>query len=513
MSKKPTVLMILDGYGLNDKVEGNAVKEANTPVMDQLMAECPYVKGLASGMAVGLPEGQMGNSEVGHLNMGAGRIVYQELTRITKEIQDGDFFKNEALLHAVKNAKDNGTALHLFGLLSDGGVHSHITHLFGLLELAKREGLENVYVHCFLDGRDTPPQSGKGYVQELTDKLAELGVGKIATVMGRYYAMDRDNRWDRVERAYNALTKGMGIPAESGVAAVQNSYNNDKNDEFVEPAVVMENGKPVATIKDGDSVIFFNFRPDRAREITRAFCCDDFNGFAREKRIQTTYVCFTDYDETIPNKEVAFHKVAITNTFGEFLAAHGLKQARIAETEKYAHVTFFFNGGVEEPNEGEDRILVKSPKVATYDLKPEMSAPEVCEKLVDAIKSQKYDVIIINFANPDMVGHTGVEKAAIAAVETVDSCVGKAVAAIKEVNGQLFICADHGNAEQLIDYETGAPFTAHTTNPVPFILVNADPSYTLREGGCLADIAPTLIELMGMEQPKEMTGKSLLIKK
>lgn len=513
MSKKPTVLMILDGYGLNDSTTGNAVFEGRTPVMDKLMADCPFVKGNASGMAVGLPEGQMGNSEVGHLNMGAGRIVYQELTRITKEIQDGDFFKNEALLHAVKNAKDNGTALHLFGLLSDGGVHSHITHLFGLLELAKREGLENVYVHCFLDGRDTPPQSGKGYVQELTDKLAELGVGKIATVMGRYYAMDRDNRWDRVERAYNALTKGMGIPAESGVAAVQNSYNNGKNDEFVEPAVVMENGKPVATIEDGDSVIFFNFRPDRAREITRAFCCDDFTGFAREKRIQTTYVCFTDYDETIPNKEVAFHKVAITNTFGEFLAAHGLKQARIAETEKYAHVTFFFNGGVEEPNEGEDRILVKSPKVATYDLKPEMSAPEVCEKLVDAIKSQKYDVIIINFANPDMVGHTGVEKAAIAAVETVDSCVGKAVAAIKEVNGQMFICADHGNAEQLIDYETGAPFTAHTTNPVPFILVNADPSYTLREGGCLADIAPTLIELMGMEQPKEMTGKSLLIKK
>ena len=513
MSKKPTVLMILDGYGLNDRVEGNAIKQANTPVMDKLMAEYPYVKGLASGMAVGLPEGQMGNSEVGHLNMGAGRIVYQELTRITKEIQDGDFFKNEALLHAVKNAKENGSALHLFGLLSDGGVHSHITHLFGLLELAKKEGLEKVYVHCFLDGRDTPPQSGKGYVQELTDKLAELGVGKIATGMGRYYAMDRDNRWDRVERAYNAITKGLGVSAESGVAAVQNSYNNGKNDEFVEPAVVMENGKPVATVQDGDSVIFFNFRPDRAREITRAFCCDDFDGFAREKRIQTTYVCFTDYDETIPNKEVAFHKVAITNTFGEFLAAHSLKQARIAETEKYAHVTFFFNGGVEEPNEGEDRILVKSPKVATYDLKPEMSAPEVCEKLVGAIKSQKYDVIIINFANPDMVGHTGVQKAAIQAIEVVDGCVGKAVDAIKEVNGQLFICADHGNAEQLIDYETGAPFTAHTTNPVPFILVNADPSYTLREGGCLADIAPTLIELMGMEQPKEMTGKSLLIKK
>ena len=514
MSKKPVLLCIMDGFGWTpNETYGNAVVAAKKPYLDALMAKYPMTTIEASGMAVGLPDGQMGNSEVGHTNMGAGRIVYQELTRITKEIQDGDFFKNEALLHAVKNAKENGSALHLFGLLSDGGVHSHITHLFGLLELAKKEGLEKVYVHCFLDGRDTPPQSGKGYVQELTDKLAELGVGKIATVMGRYYAMDRDNRWDRVERAYNAITKGLGVSAESGVAAVQNSYNNGKNDEFVEPAVVMENGKPVATVQDGDSVIFFNFRPDRAREITRAFCCDDFDGFAREKRIQTTYVCFTDYDETIPNKEVAFHKVAITNTFGEFLAAHGLKQARIAETEKYAHVTFFFNGGVEEPNEGEDRILVKSPKVATYDLKPEMSAPEVCEKLVGAIKSQKYDVIIINFANPDMVGHTGVQKAAIQAIEVVYGCVGKAVDAIKEVNGQLFICADHGNAEQLIDYETGAPFTAHTTNPVPFILVNADPSYTLREGGCLADIAPTLIELMGMEQPKEMTGKSLLIKK
>lgn len=513
MSKKPTVLMILDGYGLNDKVEGNAVKEAKTPVMDSLMKEYPFVKGNASGMAVGLPDGQMGNSEVGHLNMGAGRIVYQELTRITKEIQDGDFFQNEALLKAVKNAKENGSSLHMYGLLSDGGVHSHITHLFGLLELAKREGVEKVYVHCFLDGRDTPPQSGKGYVQELTDKMNELGVGKIATVMGRYYAMDRDNRWDRVERAYQAITKGIGVAAVSGVEAVQNSYDNGKNDEFVEPAVVMENGKPTATIQDGDSVIFFNFRPDRAREITRVFCCDDFKGFEREKRLDVTYVCFTDYDETIPNKEVAFHKVGITNTFGEFLAANGLKQARIAETEKYAHVTFFFNGGVEEPNPGEDRILVKSPKVATYDLQPEMSAPEVCSKLVEAIKSDKYDVIIINFANPDMVGHTGVESAAISAIETVDACVGKAVEAIKEVNGQLFICADHGNAEQLVDYETGEPFTAHTTNQVPFILVNADPSYVLREGGCLADIAPTLIELMGLKQPKEMTGESLLIKK
>ena len=513
MSKKPTVLMILDGYGLNDKVEGNAVAQAKTPVMDKLMAECPFVKGNASGLAVGLPDGQMGNSEVGHLNMGAGRIVYQELTRITKEIQDGDFFKNEALLHAVKSAKENGSALHLFGLLSDGGVHSHNTHLYALLELAKREGLENVYVHCFLDGRDTPPASGKGYVEQLVDKMKEIGVGQVATVMGRYYAMDRDNRWDRVELAYNAMVKGEGAEAACGICAVQNSYDNGKNDEFVVPAVVKKDGAPVATIKDKDSVIFFNFRPDRAREITRAFCADEFDGFAREKRLDLTYVCFTEYDETIPNKEVAFHKVSITNTFGEFLAAHNMTQARIAETEKYAHVTFFFNGGVEEPNKGEDRILVKSPKVATYDLKPEMSAYEVCDKLTGAIRSEKYDVIIINFANPDMVGHTGIQAAAIAAVEAVDECVGKTVEALKEVGGQMFICADHGNAEQLIDYETGAPFTAHTTNPVPFILVNADPAYKLREGGCLADIIPTLLELMGMEQPAEMTGKSLLIKK
>lgn len=513
MSKKPTVLMILDGYGLNEKKEANAVAEANTPVIDKLMAECPFVKGYASGMAVGLPEGQMGNSEVGHLNMGAGRIVYQELTRITKEIQDGIFFQNEALLKAVKNVKEKGTDLHLFGLLSDGGVHSHNTHLYGLLELAKKEGVQNVYVHCFLDGRDTPPASGKGYVQELADKMQEIGIGKIATVMGRYYAMDRDNRWDRVELAYRAMVNGQGETAESAVEAVADSYSKEKYDEFVMPSVVMENGAPTATIKDGDSVIFYNFRPDRAREMTRAFCSDDFNGFAREKRINTVFVCFSEYDITIPNKEVAFHKVAITNTFGEFLAANKKTQARIAETEKYAHVTFFFNGGVEEPNEGEDRILVNSPKVATYDLKPEMSAYEVCDKLVEAIKSCKYDVIIINFANPDMVGHTGVEAAAIKAIETVDECVGKAVAAVKEVDGTMFVCADHGNAEQLVDYETGAPFTAHTINPVPFILVNYKEGYTLREGGCLADIAPTLIEIMGMEQPKEMTGKSLLIKK
>ena len=512
MSKKPMVLMILDGYGLNDNPEGNAIAMAKTPVMDGLMKHYPFVKGNASGLAVGLPEGQMGNSEVGHMNMGAGRIVYQELTRITKAIQDGDFFKNEALVKAVENAKVKNSALHLFGLVSDGGVHSHNTHIYGLLELAKRHGLTKVYVHVFLDGRDTPPTSGKDFVQELTDKMQEIGVGEVASVMGRYYAMDRDNRWDRVEKAYNALTRGEGNEAADGVSAIAASYAAGVNDEFVLPAVVKKDGRPVATIQDGDSVIFFNFRPDRARELTRAFCCDEFDGFPREKRLNLTYVCFTDYDATIPNKLVAFHKVELHNTFGEYLAARDMTQVRIAETEKYAHVTFFFNGGVEEPNKGEDRILVKSPKVATYDLQPEMSAPEVCDKLVEAIKSDKYDVIIVNFANPDMVGHTGVIPAAVKAIETVDGCVGRAVEALKEVDGQMFICADHGNAEMMIDYKTGEPWTAHTTNPVPFILVNADPAYKLRENGCLADIAPTLIELMGMEQPKEMTGKSLLVK-
>ena len=513
MKKKPTVLMILDGYGLNKSCEHNAVCEAKTPVMDQLMSQCPYVSGQASGLAVGLPDGQMGNSEVGHLNMGAGRIVYQELTRITKSIEDGDFFENEELLKAVQNAKEKGTALHMYGLLSDGGVHSHITHVFGLLELAKRQGLKKVYVHCFLDGRDTPPESGKGYVEQLTAKMKELGVGEVGMISGRYYAMDRDNRWDRVEKAYRTLTLGEGVNGgEDPAAAVQASYDDGKTDEFMLPTVMQKDGKPVAAIQEGDSIIFFNFRPDRAREITRAFCDPEFAGFERERIQDLTYVCFTDYDETIPNKLVAFKKEEIKNTFGEWLAANHMTQARIAETEKYAHVTFFFNGGVEEPNEGEDRILVKSPKVATYDLQPEMSAYEVCDKLVEAIRSQKYDVIIINFANPDMVGHTGVEKAAIAAIEAVDACVGRAVEAIREVDGQMFICADHGNAEQLIDEETGEPFTAHTTNPVPFILVNADPSYKLREGGCLADIAPTLIEMMGMEQPKEMSGKSLIIK-
>lgn len=512
MSKKPTVLMILDGYGLNEKVDGNAVVQAKTPTMDRLMKEYPFVKGNASGMAVGLPEGQMGNSEVGHLNMGAGRIVYQELTRITKEIEDGVFFENEALLSAMNNCKENNSALHLFGLLSDGGVHSHNTHLYGTLQMAKKQGLDKVYVHAFLDGRDTAPTSGKGFMEELCAKMKEIGIGEVATVSGRYYAMDRDNRWERVEQAYRAITKGEGVLANDAVEAITDSYAKEVNDEFVLPTVITRNGAPLATVKDHDSIIFFNFRPDRAREITRAFCADDFDGFDRGARIQTTFVCFTEYDVTIPNKQIAFNKVAITNTFGEFLAAHGMKQARIAETEKYAHVTFFFNGGVEEPNEGEDRILVKSPKVATYDLQPEMSAFEVCDKLVQAIESLEYDVIIINFANPDMVGHTGVEAAAIKAIEAVDSCVQRAVDAIKKVDGQMFICADHGNAEQLIDYETNASFTAHTTNPVPFILVNADPVYRLRENGCLADIIPTLIELMGMEQPKEMTGKSLLIR-
>lgn len=519
MSKKPVVLLILDGYGINERTEGNAVAMAKTPVMDSLMKEYPFVKGNASGMAVGLPDGQMGNSEVGHLNMGAGRIVYQELTRITKEIQDGDFFKNDALMSAVNNCKANNSAFHMFGLLSDGGVHSHNTHLYGLLELAKREGLEKVYVHCFLDGRDTPPQSAKGFVEDLEAEMAKIGVGKIATVSGRYYAMDRDNNYDRVEKAYLALTKGEGVSADSAPAGVQASYDAGVNDEFVVPFVVKENGAPVATINDKDSVVFFNFRPDRAREITHCFCDDDFDKFDRGARKDVTFVCFSDYDPLIPNKDVAFKKVEVTNTFGEWLANNGMKQARIAETEKYAHVTFFFNGGIEKANENEDRILVNSPKyVPTYDKKPRMSAYTVTDKLSEAITAKDengdayYDVIICNLANPDMVGHTGVIEAGVKAVEVIDECVGEIVNLVKEVDGVMFICADHGNVEQLIDYETGAPFTAHTTNPVPFILVNADPSYKLRENGCLADIIPTLIECMGMEKPAEMTGESLIIK-
>ncbi len=513
MRKKPTVLMILDGFGLNEQKEGNAVYQAKTPNLDALMKEYPFAEGNASGLAVGLPDGQMGNSEVGHLNMGAGRIVYQELTRISKEIADGDFFQNQALKAGMENVKKNDSSLHLYGLLSDGGVHSHNTHLYGLLEMAKREGISKVYVHCFLDGRDTSPTSGKGYMEELEQKMKEIGVGSIASVMGRYYVMDRDNRWERVETAYKAIAMGEGRQTNDAVGAVAASYEEGVTDEFVVPTVVIKDGAPVATVKDKDTIIFYNFRPDRAREITRAFCADEFDGFDRGSRRDVTYVCFTEYDVTIPNKQIAFHKVELHNTFGQFLASQGLKQARIAETEKYAHVTFFFNGGVEEPNEGEERILVNSPKVATYDLKPEMSAYEVCENLVNAIKSDKFDVIIINFANPDMVGHTGVLPAAISAVEAVDECVGKAVAALKEVDGAMFLCADHGNAEQLIDAQTGESFTAHTINPVPFVLINYDEAYALREGGCLADIAPTLIEMMHLTKPEEMTGTSLLIKK
>ncbi|MBR3811410.1 MAG: 2,3-bisphosphoglycerate-independent phosphoglycerate mutase [Agathobacter sp.] len=514
MSKKPVVLMVLDGYGLNENPEGNTVAMANTPVMDKLMAECPFVKGNASGLAVGLPDGQMGNSEVGHMNIGAGRIIYQDLTRITKEINDGTFFDNKALLAAIENCKANNSDLHLWGLLSDGGVHSHITHIYGILEMAKKNGLENVYVHCFLDGRDTPPASAKGFVADLEAKMAEIGVGKIASLSGRYYAMDRDNNWDRVEKAYNTLVAGEGVQETDAVEAMQKSYDNGVTDEFVLPTVITENGAPRAIVKANDSVVFFNFRPDRAREMTRAFCDDNFTGFERKTGfLPLTYVCFKDYDETIPNKIIAFEKESITNTLGEYLAKCGKKQLRLAETEKYAHVTFFFNGGVEEPNVEEKRLLVNSPKeVATYDLKPEMSAPEVGVDLVEAIKSDEYDVIVINFANPDMVGHTGSIPAAVAAVERVDSLVGDAVEAVKEVGGVMFICADHGNAEKMVDYETGKPHTAHTTNPVPFILVNGEENWKLREGGCLADIAPTLLEIMGLEQPVEMTGKSLLVK-
>lgn len=521
MKKKPVILMILDGYGLNERDEGNAVALAKKPVMDRLMKEYPFVKGYASGLSVGLPDGQMGNSEVGHLNMGAGRIVYQELTRITKSIEDGDFFENKALLQAVENCKRKDSALHLFGLVSDGGVHSHITHIYGLLELAKRNGLSKVYIHAFLDGRDTPPESGAEYVRGLTEKCREIGVGEVVMISGRYYAMDRDKNYDRVEKAYRALRYGEGVGIADAVSGIEASYRNGVSDEFVLPSVVTRDGKAVGTVADGDSVIFFNFRPDRAREMTHVFCDEEFSFFDRgEKRPDITYVCFTDYDVTIPNKLVAFEKEELTNTFGEYLAKNGLRQARIAETEKYAHVTFFFNGGVETPNPGEDRILVDSPKyVATYDLKPRMSAYTVCDKVCESMTKRDengapyYDVIIVNFANPDMVGHTGVLEAAKQAIEVIDQCVGEIVKLAEENGAAVFICADHGNSEQMIDYETGEPFTAHTTNPVPFLLCNADPAYTLREGGCLADIIPTLLDIMELPKPKEMTGKSLLIRK
>ena len=509
--KKPTVLLILDGYGERKEKDGNAIALANTPVMDKLKKEFPYVEGQASGLFVGLPDGQMGNSEVGHMNMGAGRIVYQELTRITKAIEDGDFFENKALKEAVEHCKKENSALHFMGLVSSGGVHSHIEHIYGLLELAKRAGLKKVYLHAFLDGRDTPPDSGKSFLMDVEKKMRELGVGEIATISGRYYAMDRDKNYDRVEKAYRAMVDGTGEKASSVEEAIDASYEKKVYDEFVLPTVIEKDGA-VHTVSDGDAMIFFNFRPDRAREICHAFCDDEFNFFNRGPRKKVFFVCFTDYDPTIPNKRVAFEKEEIHNTLGEVVSNLGKNQLRIAETEKYAHVTFFFNGGKEEPYKNEDRILVPSPKeVPTYDLKPEMSCYTVTEKLTEAIRSGKYDLVVANFANPDMVGHTGVLSAAIKAIEVVDECMGKVVDAVESMHGNLFILADHGNADIMIDEKTGEPYTAHTTNPVPFILVSEE-KHKLREGGCLADVAPTLLELMGIPQPKEMTGKSLLVK-
>lgn len=505
MSKKPTVLMILDGYGLNDRHDGNAVYEAKTPVMDGLMKDYPFVKGNASGLAVGLPDGQMGNSEVGHMNMGAGRIVYQELTRITKEIQDGDFFKNEALLAAMKNAKENDSAIHFMGLLSDGGVHSHNTHLYGLLEMAKREGLKKVYVHCFLDGRDTPPASGKEFVEQLEAKMKEIGVGEIGVISGRYYAMDRDNRWDRVQKAYNAIALGEGEHAATAHEAMEQSYANGVTDEFVVPVIVTEG----ATVKDDDAIIFANFRPDRAREITRAFVDPEFTGFERVQP-KIHYVCMTQYDATIPGVEIAFKPQSLKNTFGEYISDLGMTQLRIAETEKYAHVTFFFNGGVEKEYPGEDRALIPSPKVATYDLQPEMSEPAVTEECVKRILSGKYDVVILNFANCDMVGHTGVFEAAVKAIEATDDGVGKVVDAILKMGGQCLITADHGNVDQMLDADGVTPFTAHSTNPVPLVMVGHEGK--LAEGGVLADLAPTMLDMMGIPQPAEMTGHSLLVR-
>ena len=507
MSKKPYALIIMDGFGVNEREEGNAIKAAKTPNIDKYMAECPHTIVHASGMDVGLPEGQMGNSEVGHTNIGAGRIVYQELTRITKSINDGDFFENEALCGAIENCKKNNSSLHLMGLLSSGGVHSHNTHLYGLLELAKKNGIEKVYVHCFLDGRDVPPSSGVNFVSELVEKLREMEVGKIASVMGRYYAMDRDNRWERVEKAYNAMVLGEGNRDTSAVAAVQKSYNDNVTDEFVVPTVITdEDGNPLGKISEGDSVVFFNFRPDRAREITRTIVDEKFEGFNR-KYFKTYYVCMTQYDASMPNVEVAFKPQKLVNTFGEYISRKGLRQLRIAETEKYAHVTFFFNGGVEKEYDGEDRALINSPKVATYDLKPEMSAIEVTDEVVKRIESGEYDVIVLNFANCDMVGHTGVFDAAVKAVETVDTCLGRTIDAIRKMGGVALVTADHGNADQMIDYETGGAFTAHTTNVVPLILIGEDKKL---KPGRLADLAPTMLDLMGMEKPEEMTGESLI---
>lgn len=511
MSKKPVMLMILDGFGIAEKSEGNAVALANKPNFDRLVKEYPNTQLQASGMAVGLPEGQMGNSEVGHLNIGAGRIVYQELTRITKAIEDGDFFENEALMKAMKNAKENNASLHLMGLLSDGGVHSHIDHLKGLLEFAKKEGLQKVYVHAFMDGRDVPPSSGKDFIIKAEEMMKEVGVGQIATVSGRYYAMDRDNRWERVQLAYNAIVLGEGEKASSAVEAIDNSYHDEKTDEFVLPCVIEEDGHPTATIKNGDSVVFFNFRPDRARELTRAINDKEFAGFNRET-LDLTFVTMTQYDKTLERVNIAFKPQTLVNTLGEYVSSKGLEQLRIAETEKYAHVTFFFNGGVEKENPGEERKVIPSPKVATYDLKPEMSAYEVTDELLNRLDQDKYDMIILNFANPDMVGHTGVVQAAVKAIEAVDECLGKIVDKVLEKDGTVFITADHGNAETEIDFSTGNPFTAHTTNPVPFVWVSNNINGRTLKSGKLADIAPTMLNVMNLEVPKEMTGECLITK-
>ncbi len=468
----------------------------------------PTTKIYTSGLNVGLPDGQMGNSEVGHTNIGAGRIVYQELTRITKSIEDGDFFNNSELVDAIENCKKHNSKLHILGLVSDGGVHSHIRHLYAILELAKRKDFENVFVHCFMDGRDTMPTSGEGYLMNLEEKMKEKGVGKIATISGRFYSMDRDKRWNRIQKSYDAIVNGEGIKATSVISAIESSYQKEVFDEFVEPTVICQNNEPIAKIEENDSVVFFNFRPDRARELTRAIVDKDFNEF-ETKKMNLNYVCFTQYDETIQNVKIAFKPEVLKNTFGEYISNKGLTQLRIAETEKYAHVTFFFNGGEEKQYPGEDRILVPSPKVETYDLKPEMSAIEVTDKVIEAINSKKYDCIILNYANPDMVGHTGNLSATIKAIETIDKCVEKVVQTVKNNNGVLLITADHGNAEQMLDYKTGEPYTAHTVNPVPLILVGMDDA-KLSEGK-LADLAPTMLQLMGLEKPEEMTGKSIII--
>ena len=509
MSKKPILLAILDGYGKSEITEGNAVFTAKTPRMDEISKVNPSTVIHASGMDVGLPDGQMGNSEVGHTNIGAGRIVYQELTRITKAIEDGDFFENEELIAACDNCLKNNSDLHVMGLLSDGGVHSHITHLFAIIELAKRKNVKNVYVHCFLDGRDVSPTSGVDFAKMLVEKIRNLEYGKVATVMGRYYAMDRDNRWERVSQAYDAIVNGKGNYEESIVTAIEKSYNQDVTDEFVVPTVLTTDGNPNGILKENDSVVFFNFRPDRAREISRTIVDPDFDGFDR-KYFETYFVCMTQYDASMPNVHVAFKPQTLENTLGEYLSKKGLKQLRIAETEKYAHVTFFFNGGVEKVYEGEDRILVASPKVATYDLKPEMSAYEVTDKLLEALDKDLYDVVILNFANCDMVGHTGFMDAAVKAVEAVDECIGKVYDKVKEKDGVILITADHGNAEQMIDPSDKSVFTAHTTNVVPLIISGIG-DIELKSGR-LADLAPTMLDIIGLEIPAEMSGKSLIVK-